>query len=67
MAATAHLDFIVAAYAAAALVVGALIVWVMFDYRAQRRRLARLEMQGFARRSTPARSGQSMERAKEQA
>ena len=35
METTAHIDFIAAAYAAAVIVVGALIVWVMLDYRAQ--------------------------------
>ena len=64
---TTHIDFIVAAYAAAVVVVGGLIAWVMLDYRAQRSTLAELEMQGFTRRSAPARSGQSTERAKEQA
>ncbi len=61
-----HLDFIAAAYAAAVLVVAALIVWVALDYRAQRRALAELEMQGFIRRSAPDRSGRAMEQAEEQ-
>jgi heme exporter protein D len=61
-----HLDFIAAAYAAAVLVVAALIVWVVLDYRAQRRALAELEMQGFTRHSAPPRSGRTMEQAKEQ-
>jgi len=51
MAATNHLDFILAAYAGAIVVVGALIAWVMLDYRAQRRTLADLERQGISRRS----------------
>jgi heme exporter protein D len=46
-----HADFIVAAYVVAALVVAALIAWVMLDHRAQKRRLARLEARGVARRS----------------
>jgi heme exporter protein D len=46
-----HADFIVAAYAAAALVVIALIVWVELDNRAQRRRLASLHAQGLTRHS----------------
>jgi heme exporter protein D len=61
-----HLDFIAAAYAAAVLVVAALIVWVALDYRAQRRALAELEMQGFTRRSASPRSGRAMEQAEEQ-
>ncbi len=51
METTAHIDFIAAAYAAAVVVVGALIVWVMLDYRAQTRKLAELELQGISRRS----------------
>lgn len=46
-----HAGFIVAAYAIAALVVAALIGWVMLDHRAQRQRLARLEASGVTRRS----------------
>jgi len=64
---TPHLDFIVAAYVAAAIVVGLLIGWVIVDYRAQTRRLAELEMQGFTRRSAAPRSGQPIEQVKEQA
>jgi heme exporter protein D len=48
---TAHIDFIAAAYAAAVIVVGVLIAWVTLDYRAQTRKIAELEMQGFTRRS----------------
>ncbi len=51
MQATAHLDFIVAAYAAAALVVAGLVAWVMLDHRAQLRTLADMEKRGFTRRS----------------
>jgi heme exporter protein D len=51
MQATAHIDFIAAAYAAGIVVIAALIAWVMLDYRAQRRTLAELEMQGISRRS----------------
>jgi heme exporter protein D len=66
MGATAHIDFIAAAYAAAVIVVGALITWVTLDYRAQRRMLAELEMSGFTRRSAPApvRAEQPIEPAK---
>ena len=67
MATTAHLDFILAAYAAAVIVIGGLIAWVTLDYRAQQRTLAQLETQGFVRRSAAARAGQEMEQAKEQA
>jgi len=65
MDATAHIDFIAAAYAAAVIVVGALIAWVSLDYRAQRRQLAELEMGGFTRRSGPTRAEQAIEQAKE--
>jgi heme exporter protein D len=46
-----HADFIVAAYAMAALVVVGLIAWVVLDYRAQRRKLDGLEARGVTRRS----------------
>ena len=64
MEAVNHMGFIVAAYAAAAIIVAVLIAWVMLDYRAQQRSLAELEKRGVSRRSTPARP---MEQAKEQA
>jgi heme exporter protein D len=67
MGATAHVDFIAAAYAAAVLIVGGLTAWVMLDYRAQLRKLAELERQGVSRRSAPARSDRPVEQAKEQA
>ena len=51
MAATAHIEFIVAAYGAGVVVVVALIAWVMLDYRLQRRILAELETKGISRRS----------------
>jgi heme exporter protein D len=62
-----HMGFIVASYAAAVAVVGGLIAWVTVDYRAQRRRLADLEMRGVTRRSAPARSQPAIEQAKEKA
>jgi heme exporter protein D len=62
-----HMGFIVASYAAAVAVVGGLIAWVTLDYRAQRRRLADLEMRGVTRRSAPARSERAIEQAKEKA
>jgi heme exporter protein D len=46
-----HAAFILAAYASAAVVVAALVAWVMADHRAQRRVLADLETKGIARRS----------------
>jgi len=67
MAATAHIDFIAAAYAAAVITVGGLIAWVMLDYRAQRRALADLEMRGITRRSEAMRSGAAMQQAEEEA
>ena len=51
MQATAHTEFIVAAYGAGVVVVVALIAWVMLDYRLQRRILAELETKGISRRS----------------
>ncbi len=62
-----HMVFIVASYAAAVIVVGGLIAWVMLDYRAQRRKLAELEMRGLTRRSAAPRAKPPMEQAKEQA
>ncbi|HVY21444.1 MAG TPA: heme exporter protein CcmD [Bauldia sp.] len=46
-----HAGFIAAAYVATALVLAALIAWVVLDGRAQRRRLAELEARGIKRRS----------------
>jgi heme exporter protein D len=46
-----HADFIVAAYAAAVIVVVALIAWVWSDYSAQRRALGELKKHGVKRRS----------------
>ncbi|MCC7346877.1 MAG: heme exporter protein CcmD [Variibacter sp.] len=46
-----HAAFIVAAYAAAAGVMLALLVWVVADYYAQRATLDELERQGVTRRS----------------
>ena len=67
MDAVNHMGFIVASYAAAIAVVGVLIAWVTLDYRAQRLRLADLEMRGVTRRSAPTRSGPAIEQAKEKA
>jgi hypothetical protein len=52
------------------LVIGALIAWVSLDYRAQRRTLADLELQGFTRGSGMPRAervADAKEAAKEQA
>ena len=46
-----HVDFIVAAYAIAALVLLSMIGWVVLDHRAQKLKLAKLETQGVTRRS----------------
>jgi heme exporter protein D len=67
MNAANHVGFIVASYAAAVAIVGALMAWVTLDYRTQRLRLADLEMRGVTRRSAPARSEPAIEQAKEEA
>jgi len=67
MGGASHIDFIVAAYAAAGAVVGGLTAWVMLDYRAQLRNLADLEKRGVTRRSAPARGEAVMQQAKEEA
>jgi heme exporter protein D len=67
MQATNHMDFIVAAYAAAVVIVVVLIGWVLLDYRTQLHRLADLEKRGFTRRSATERTGPTMEQAKEDA
>ncbi|HLH89569.1 MAG TPA: heme exporter protein CcmD [Xanthobacteraceae bacterium] len=46
-----HAAFIIASYAAAAIVVAGLIAWVIIDFRAQRRALGDLEAHGVTRRS----------------
>jgi len=48
-----HATFIVTAYAVATFVIVALLIWVIADYRAQRRVLADLEQRGIGRRGTP--------------
>jgi len=68
MAAINHIGFIAAAYAAAVIVVGALVAWVMLDYRAQRRTLADLERAGVSRRSASAQGARTAaEQAREDA
>ena len=44
-----HLGYIIAAYAATAVILLALIAWVVLDIRAQRRKLRRLEEKGARR------------------
>jgi heme exporter protein D len=51
-----HAAFIVTAYAAAVVIIGGLIAWVLLDHRAQLRKLAELEARGVTRRSGAARS-----------
>jgi heme exporter protein D len=54
-----HANFIVTAYAIAAIVVVALIGWVIADYRRQRAILRDLERSGLTRRSARQASGSS--------
>lgn len=67
MQTTNHLDFIVASYVTAIIIIGALIAWVMLDFRAQKRKLANLESRGVTRRGGARHSERSMRRAKEKA
>lgn len=53
-----HSGYILAAYLAAALVIGGLAVWVYLDGRAQKRKLQRLEADGVRRRGTARPGGQ---------
>jgi heme exporter protein D len=46
-----YAGFILAAYGVAALVVAALVAWVVIDHAAQRRVLRDLEARGISRRS----------------
>ena len=48
-----HATFIVIAYVAAAVVVIALVAWIVADHTAQRRLLADLEARGVTRRGKP--------------
>jgi hypothetical protein len=64
MGSTAHIDFIAAAYAAAAIIIGALIAWIVVDYRVQTHTLAELDEQGVGRRSTASRADRTIEQAK---
>ncbi len=47
-----HTGFIVAAYGAAAVLIGGLSAWIVADYRRQLRQLAELESRGLKRRSS---------------
>jgi heme exporter protein D len=67
MQAATHTGFIIAAYAAAAVVIIGLCAWVMLDYRAQRRTLAELERHGLTRRSSALRPEPTPHQAKEEA
>jgi heme exporter protein D len=58
-----HAGFIVAAYAIAAAVVAALVVWVIADHAALKRVLADLERRGITRRSADPRPAQIKETA----
>jgi heme exporter protein D len=51
MTLASHADFIFAAYGAATVILGALILWIALDYRALRRTLAEFEDDGMTRRS----------------
>lgn len=46
-----HAGFILASYAAAAVVLGGLVASILFDHRAQKRALAELEQRGAGRRA----------------
>ncbi len=61
-----HMPFIVGSYAAATVVIAALIAWVALDFRAQKRALTELETRGMTRRSSGA-ARPTMEQAGEQA
>ena len=54
-----HASFIVGSYAVVAVVVVALICWVIADYRRQRATLRDLERSGVSRRSARQTSGSS--------
>jgi heme exporter protein D len=58
-----HAGFIIGAYAVAAAVVAALVIWVIADHAALRRSLADLERRGVTRRSADPRPAQIKEPA----
>ena len=49
-----HADFIYAAFGAAVVILGALILWIALDYRLLQRKLTALEKDGVTRRSDAA-------------
>ena len=51
-----HSDFIIAAYIAVLMIIGALIAWIVLDYSALKRALSELEESGVTRRSEKTRS-----------
>jgi heme exporter protein D len=57
-AVSAHALYVTAAYAASAVVLAALIGWILMDGRARRRDLAALEAEGIRRRSDRAEAQQ---------
>lgn len=46
-----HIEYVIVSYAMAALVVAALVIWVIGDARGRQKELAELEAAGFRRRS----------------
>lgn len=52
-----HAFFIWASYAVSALIVGGLMLWILMDYRSQRRALQDFEARGITRRSAEAAAG----------
>ena len=52
----AHSHFIIAAYMAVLIIIGALIAWIVLDYSALNRALGELEEGGVTRRSEKTRS-----------
>jgi heme exporter protein D len=62
-----HFGFIAASYCAAIAVVGGLIAWIGFDYRAQCRKLAELEKRGVTRRSDAAAARRPIQQAEKDA
>jgi heme exporter protein CcmD len=51
MTLASHADFIYAAYGAAVVILGLLILWVALDYRSLQRTLVEFEDEGVTRRS----------------
>ncbi|MCT8999349.1 heme exporter protein CcmD [Chelativorans intermedius] len=53
-----HVAYVAAAYAASAIAIAGLAMWIVLDQRAQKRALQALEARGIRRRSTDGRRGQ---------